>query len=88
MTTKLDRVLRRNKVTTASLVRATKGADPKGRGYSRTYVYGIRRGEIENPTRKCMAVILAAVRQLVGQQSLEVGDLFEFSAKDQRRKAS
>ena len=84
--TKLHRVLKRHGVTTISLVRLTKTVDPDGKGYSRTYIYGLRRGEVENPTRQCMAIVLAATRQITGVRSIQLSDLFDL--EERVRKAS
>lgn len=78
MSTKLDRVLSANDISTLSLVRETRQHDPRGRGYSRNHIYAVRRGETE-PTRHCMSVILASVRRLSGDRTLRAEDLFEFS---------
>jgi hypothetical protein len=87
-TTKLARVLKRHGVPTSKLIAATRKTDPRGRGYSRTYVYGLCRGEVENPTQRCMTVIAAAARDVTGDRSLSIADVFEFSAPAARRKAS
>lgn len=86
MRTKLDRVLQRHGISTLRLVRETKLHDRRSgkRGYSRNHIYGIRRGESE-PTRECMATVLAAVRTLTGNRHLTATDLFDF---EDRRKAS
>jgi hypothetical protein len=85
MTTKLDRFLREHQITTKALIKESRRHDPRQLGYSRNHVYSIRRGESE-PTRACMAVILAAVRAISGKRDLQIGDLFEFG--EGRRKAS
>lgn len=88
MKTKLARVLRQNRIPTARLIASTKRYDPRGRGYSRTYVYGVCRGAIRNPSLTFMSTVLEATRVLAEQPELEVGDLFDFSTGKPRRKAS
>jgi len=85
MRTKLDRLLEENQISTLRLVQESKKQDPAGRGYSRNHLYSVRRGETE-PTRECIAVLLASVRRLTGKRQLRADDLFDFAVP--RRKAS
>ena len=87
MRSKLDRVLKRHGIQTTALVSASREADPRGRGYSRTYIYGLRRGEVTNPTQRCMSVVTEAVRRVTRDRSIDVADVFDFPVVA-RRKAS
>lgn len=76
VTTKLDRYLKRNHVSTAKIVRAT--------GYHRNHVSRVRKGQTE-PTRECIAAIFDFIQKEIDRE-VSVDDLFEFTPK--RRKAS
>jgi hypothetical protein len=66
--TPLERFLIENEIKPLHLATAC--------GYSRQHILGIRTGERE-PTRRCMAAILAGLRSLTRRQ-LTVLDIFEF----------
>lgn len=66
--TPLERFIIRNEIKPVHLAAAS--------GYSRHHLLAIRMGERE-PTRRCIAAILGAMRFLTGR-NLAVLDLFEF----------
>ncbi len=86
MRTKLDRYLREHQISTARLVSESRRHDPRRRGYSRNHLYSIRRGESE-PTRTCIAVVLAAVRAIARDPRLTADDLFDFGQVVRRKAA-
>lgn len=67
MPTRLERYLKHKQIKPAHLARES--------GYSRQHLLRIRKGRME-PTRRCIAAIVAAVRKLSHEQ-VRADDLFE-----------
>jgi hypothetical protein len=67
MTTKLETFIRSRGIKPAHLARES--------GYSRQHLLRIRLGRME-PTRRCMAAIVAACRRLSGE-TVRATDLFD-----------
>jgi hypothetical protein len=67
--TPLERFLRENDVKPAHVAAVS--------GYSRQHLVRVRAGRME-PTRRCAAAILAAVRILSGNGTLKITEIFSF----------
>lgn len=74
--TRLERFLRRERIKPAHLARES--------GYSRQYLLRVRRGLVE-PTRACIASILAACSRLSGRR-VSPDELFELTPGEDRRR--
>jgi len=67
MPTRLEAYLQKKRIKPAHLARMS--------GYSRQHLLRIRKGRME-PTRRCIAAIVAAVRRLTGEP-VRADDLFD-----------
>lgn len=67
MPTRLEHYLKDKEIKPAHLARES--------GYSRQHLLRIRKGRME-PTRRCIAAIVAAVRRLTGE-TVRADDLFD-----------
>ena len=70
--TRLERFLKSRGIKPVHLARES--------GYSRQHLLRIRKGKME-PTRGCIAAIVAACRRL-SRESVRANDLFELDAED------
>jgi predicted transcriptional regulator len=74
MATRLEQFLKSRRIKPAHLARES--------GYSRQHLLRVRMGRME-PTRRCIAAIVAACRRMSGEPVL-ASDLFELG-EDERR---
>jgi hypothetical protein len=81
--TRLLRALKRRGIPVRQIVLRARN-QRTGNPYSPTHLYNVANG-VSEPTRECMDAIVMAAREVTGDSTITVIDLFEFTSAQQRR---